>query len=208
MRGVGLEGRDDGPAGSGQAFLRTPGRWERLFADLDASAEEADRAELDAELVDRARGELGRIRLVDRLRAAIGHPVAVTLTGGMTLNGLLREVGPDWLLTSEVAGREALVSLPAVCTFNGLGALSAVPQSEGRVTAKLDLRYALRRLARDRAAVATTLTDGSVLFGTCDRVGADFFELAEHSAGEPRRAGAVRGVRTVPLSAFALARPG
>lgn len=197
------------PALPGQtgAIGPVPGRWERLFADLEAAADEADRVERVAEATERTRGALGRIRLVDRLRAARGHPIEVGLAGGLAVRGVIGEVGPDWLLIAESPGREALVSLLAVQWVTGLGALSAEPESEGRVTAKLGLRYALRRLARDRAAVATTLTDGAVLSGTCDRVGADFFELAEHSAGEQRRVAAVRQVRTIPLSAFAVARP-
>jgi hypothetical protein len=178
-----------------------------LFADLEAGADAAEWAELAAEVADRTRGEVGRLRMVDRLRAAIGHRVGLTLVGAPPLSGILREVGPDWLLLAETALPEVLVALPAVCGVGGLGALSAQPGSEGRVVAKLDLRYALRRLARDRARIAVTLANGAVLSGTCDRVGADFFELAEHAAGEPRRAGAVRQVIMVPVSAFVLARP-
>ncbi len=44
------------------------------------------------------------------------------------------------------------------------------------------------------------------LTGTIDRVGADFLELAVHAAWEPRRAGSVRSVALVPLSAIVLVR--
>jgi hypothetical protein len=37
-------------------------------------------------------------------------------------------------------------------------------------------------------------------------VGADFVELAEHPAGEARRRGEVRGVRTVPFTALGAVR--
>jgi hypothetical protein len=37
-------------------------------------------------------------------------------------------------------------------------------------------------------------------------VGADYVELAEHAADEPRRAEAVRGVRAVVITAVAVVR--
>jgi len=182
------------------------GRWERLFADLEAAAEADDRTELAAEVSERTRGEVGRLRFADRLRTAIGHQVGVVLPAEQSLTGVVREVGPDWFLLVEPPAREVLVSLAAVAAVRGLGAMSSHPGSEGRVAAKLDLRYAVRRLARDRAPLAATLQGGSVLVGTFDRVGADFVELAEHAPGERRRPHAVRRVSTVPLRALVVAR--
>jgi hypothetical protein len=182
------------------------GRWERLFADLEAVAEYDGRAELAAEIADRTRGEVGRFRLTDRLRATVGHEVSLVLRTDQPAVGIVREVGPDWVLLAEHQAREVLVPLAAVCQVLGLGDLSAQPVSEGRVAAKLDLRYALRRLARDRAPLTVTVLDGGVLHGTCDRVGADFVEFAEHAPGEPRRAVAVRRVTTVPIGALLLVR--
>jgi hypothetical protein len=182
------------------------GRWERLFADLDGTVAAAERAELAAEIADRTRGQEAQLRLADRLRAAVGHSVSLILPAEVSITGAVREVGPDWALVAESPAREALVPLAAVRVARGLGVLSATPGGEGRVAARLDLRYALRRLARDRAPLAVTVLDGGVLIGTVDRVGADFLELAEHGAGDRRRAGAVRRVGTVPLAALVLAR--
>ena len=72
----------------------------------------------------------------------------------------------------------------------------------------LDLRRALRGLARDRTAVQVVLDDGGVLSGTLDRVGADYVELAEHAADLPRRAEAVQGVRAIVITAVAVVRTG
>jgi hypothetical protein len=109
------------------------------------------------------------------------------------------------LLVDDV-GREVLVSLGAVVAVAGLGAGTASPADLGIVGRRLDLRRALRGLARDRAVVQCFLDDGSTLTGTLDRVGADFVELAEHPADEVRRRGSVRGVRAVVLGAVAAVR--
>ena len=71
---------------------------------------------------------------------------------------------------------------------------------------RLDLRRALRGLARDRSVVQVVLDDGVVLAGTLDRVGVDYVELAEHPADQPRRPEAVQGVRAVVLETIAVVR--
>jgi hypothetical protein len=88
----------------------------------------------------------------------------------------------------------------------GAGSRTSAPGTEGEVARRLDLRWALRGLARDRAGVAVVLRDGSTVNGTLDRVGADHLDVAEHPPGEARRASAVRQVRLVPLDALALLR--
>jgi hypothetical protein len=181
-------------------------RWERLFADLEGQLEAADDAELAADVGDRSRRELALIRLVDRLRPAIGQSISVRLAGLGLLAGRLSAVGADWLLLDEAAGREALVPARAVLSVSGLGAGTDTPGSEGAVAAKIGLAHALRGVTRDRAAVSVVLIDGSTVSGTLDRVGVDFVEIADHPAGEPRRRDAVRGVWTLPLSAVGVVR--
>lgn len=181
-------------------------RWDELFDDLEAQFDAAESDELAAEVSDRVRRELGLVRLVDRLRPAIGQQIVVRASGAGLLEGTLVSVGPDWLLVAEVAHREALVPGHAVLSIGGLAAQSAAPDGEGRVGARLTLGFALRGIVRDRSAVTLTYVDGSTTAGTLDRVGADFLEIAEHAPGELRRRDAVRAVRTVPLAAVALVR--
>jgi hypothetical protein len=182
-------------------------RWEELFGDLEGQLAQADAAALASEVADRTRRELARIRLVDRLRASTGAELSCRVMGAGAVSGRLVDVGPDWLLLAERQARESLVPTAAVLAVAGLGSRAAEPGSEGEVAARLGLGHALRALARDRAEVSVVLIDGSALSGTVDRVGADFFDLAEHGPGEPRRPATVRAVRSVPFAAVGVVRP-
>jgi hypothetical protein len=181
-------------------------RWEQLFADLEAQAGEQEAAAQQAEEASRARAEYGRVLLADRLRGALGQELLLSCRGAGELAGRLVDVGVDWLLLVDGQQREVLVAAGAVSAVAGLGAVTAPPFPPGAVARRLDLRRALRGLARDRAAVSCLLEDGSVLSGTVDRVGADFLELAEHPLDQPRRRGAVTAVRAVALRAVVAAR--
>lgn len=182
-------------------------RWRRLFDDLEAQADAAHDAELAAEVAERSRREAASAHLGDRLAAAVGAPLTLHLPGSTRVHGALVDTGVDWLLLEEPGAGEVLVPLAAVLGVTGAGAATAAPD-ESAVGRRLDLRWALRGLARSRTAVRLVLVDGSVLAGTLDRVGADHVDLAEHGRDEPRRAAAVRQVRLVPLAALAAVRSG
>jgi hypothetical protein len=181
-------------------------RWQQLFADLSAQFDEEEAAAERGESASRARAEIGAIPLSARLGGAVGFPVALDCRGAGQVAGVLTDVGTDWLLLEDERAVQHLVATPAVRTVAGLGRRTAVPEVPGAVRARLDLRRALRGLARDRSVVQVVLDDGGVLTGTLDRVGADYVELAEHAADEPRRAEAVRGVRAVVITAVAVVR--
>jgi hypothetical protein len=180
-------------------------RWQQLFADLEARFEAEQDAVERAETSTRSRHEFGAVRLADRLGGALGAPVVLLCRGAGQVPGMLVEVGTDWLLLDD-RGREVLVATAAVRAVNGLGRRTAMPHDDGPVARRLDLRRALRGMARDRAAVQVVLDEGTVLHGTIDRVGADHVDLAEHPADLHRRAGAVQGVRTVVIDAVVVVR--
>ncbi len=183
-----------------------PVRWDDLFDDLEAQLGQLEQAELAGEVADRTRIEVSKFRLVDRLRPAFGHRIALTLAGRFSVHGQVVGVGNAWVLVREDRGTEVLVPLDAVTSVTGLGDVSAAPGSEGTVAARLTLGHALRGIARDRSTVGIGLRDEGLLTGTIDRVGADFFEMAEHALDVARRAGNVAGVRTVPFTGLALIR--
>ena len=180
-------------------------RWQQLFADLSAQFEEAVSAEQRADVAARARTEAASVALADRLRGSLGGEVGLECRGAGWVRGRLVDAGVDWALLDDERGGELLVALAAVRVVSGLGRLTAAPE-EGPVRTRLDLRRALRGLARDRSAVRLVLDDGAALSGTIDRVGADFVELARHEPDELRRASAVWEVQAVAVGAIAVVR--
>lgn len=182
-------------------------RWDGLFADLEAQAEQLLRAERAAEVEERARLELARQTLHARLRAAVGFRLRVSVVGGLAVPGELRRVGPDWLLLDAGAtgDTEWVIRAVAIRTIGGLGRQAAV-EDEGVLESRLDFRHLLRGLARDRAEVTAHLLDGTSLTATLDRVGADFIDAAVHPAGEARRRESVRDVQVIAVTAIAALR--
>ncbi len=187
-------------------------RWERLFSDLDARFDDLVDAETMSEMRDRERVAAGAIRMVERVGGAVGQPIRIRTTVGIAVTGTLSTVGPDWLLVQEGPGREALLAHGAITVVEGLS--SATGAMVKGLELRLNLRYALRGLARDRSPVALVVPGGSgeptplftEITGTIDRAGADFVEVALHAPWEPRRSASVRSVVLVPLSAVVLVR--
>ena len=64
----------------------------------------------------------------------------------------------------------------------------------------------LTGILADYAATGTGGVQPLVVDATIDRVGADFVEVAAHSAGETRRRAEVREVELLPLAAIAVVR--
>ena len=179
-------------------------RWQQLFADLTAQFDEAEAAAELAESASRARAELGAVSLAGRLAGAVGAEVRLRCRGVGQLAGVLVDVGPDWLLLVDERGAESVLATAAVTSLTGLGRRTSPAEEDGWPRVRFDLRLVLRATARDRSAVTVRTDDGVVITGTIDRVGADFVELAEHPAGEPRRAVAVRAVHAIALPAVAV----
>jgi hypothetical protein len=173
-----------------------------LFDDLEAQLEREQAAEQWAEVAERSRAEFGRIALADRLRAHVGQQLTLRLRSGDQVDGVIADVAVEWLTLTQ-GTNQVLVPVDAVTAVAGLS--RAVATDAGAVLRRLGLRHALRALARDRAPVRLGLLGGEVT-GTIDRVGADHIDVAEHPAGEARRAGAVRQVLSIRLAALLTVR--
>lgn len=179
-------------------------RWEQLFADLAARFDELSDAEVLAELPDRQRQIAGEVTLVQRCVGSIGAVVTVRTRAGERHQGVLTEVGPDWLLIVDGMRPSTLIPLLAVAFIDGLGHMTGQPL--GEVSRRFTCRLALRGLARDRSPVVVTLGGADehgagtkeTVAGTIDRVGVDFVEIAQHPVWELRRR---EGVRSVALIA-------
>jgi len=156
-------------------------RWERLFAELESEADDVAARDRDAEIADRTRAELGRVRWADRLRAAQHEPVRLRLVSGGVLTGRVGHVGDDWLLLAAAAD-DVLVPAHAVIGVDGLG-VAVAPAPAGAVPRTVAAAW--RVLARDRSVVRVTRVDGSELRGVPVRVGADFVELDPGGEGDP-----------------------
>jgi len=174
-------------------------RWERLIQEMEADLDAEERRELVGEVADRTRREVGRLHVVDRLRAAVGREVTLALSGCGPVRGSVRRVGPDWLLLDDAQGSAVLVLLAGILWVEGLAPAAVDPAAVSAVDQRLGVHAVLRATARDRAVVQVLLRDGGELRGTVNRVGADYVELG----AEPR----VTAVeRCLPLAAITLVR--
>lgn len=176
-------------------------RWTRLFDDLEAQLAEQERAEWEAEVGERTRAERGALLLADRLAGVVGRgAVEMRLRGGARAAGRVTELGRDWVTLADPSEASVLVPLPAAVSVRGLvGRADPVPQRVRR----LDLRQALRALARDRRPVRLLDVDGASLHGTLQGVGRDHLDLAEHPDDVPPRPSEVRQLLSVPFAALA-----
>jgi hypothetical protein len=176
--------------------------WQELLRDLEAQAEAADELRGIDEAADRTRRERAQATLGDRLRAGLGRTLTLDLVDGEVIGGTALECGPDWLLLGAGdAATEVIIPFSALRGVRGAGGWIDAPPL-GPSAARLDLRWLLGRLARDRGHLRLHLVGGGAVDGTIDRVGADHVDLAVHDADVPRRRSEILEHRVVPLAAL------
>lgn len=179
-------------------------RWVELFDDLEGQLAAQAAAEVRGEAAEHTRAAIGRVHLTERLLADLNLPVRIALRGGLTVEGALADVAPEWLVVHEsstVHTREVLVVTSSVLSISGLTGRSDIGRP-ARIGRSLDLRQALRALSRDRVLVRARDIDGGVTVGTIGRVGADHVDIGVHPDDLPARSRDVRAVVTIPYQAL------
>lgn len=141
-------------------------RWERLFEDLSARADDQDRLERDA-LADDVRDEhWAQTSLLDVLPSA--H--AVDMAGAGRLSGRVTGLGSQ-MFCLETPSSEHLLSITAVRTLQvGSTRPDALPECRHR--------QILRQWARDGLPARVMDVDGTALEGGLRRIGTDFLMLS------------------------------
>ncbi|SEJ21194.1 hypothetical protein [Demequina mangrovi] len=167
-------------------------RWELLFADLEASLDAADRADLDVEIAERTRDERATVPLAGRLLAHPGVAVRLVLHDGAAIEGAVADAAGAWVLLDGAPG-QVLVPLAAVSSCEGLGHGAT---EVGAVRLRMGVGTVLREIA-ERGDAVSVQTPGGRWHGRVAAVGADHLELASE-----------RGMRTVPLAAVLAVRAG
>ncbi len=158
-----------------------PMRWDRLWWDLAAQADQLERDDFDAEVADRTRREQAAVALLDRVRGSMGRLLACQLADGSLLRGVVVGYGADWLALEGQArsGGEsaALVPVAAVRGVVGLASAAVPDQAVGAVTARRDLRMVLAGLGEARVPVRVRRAGLENLQGVLVRVGSDYLDL-------------------------------
>ncbi|NED97313.1 hypothetical protein G1H11_18605 [Phytoactinopolyspora alkaliphila] len=182
-------------------------RWERLFTDMEAQLEAADRLGLDDDIAVRTQRERKTVHLAGRMRLDRGAWLDLRVAGVGPVRAVLCDLGPDWMLFGDEAGAELLVPSGALIAVQGLGVRAAVNPTgaDRQMLMSMGLAFALEAISRDRSVVAATVADGTAFTGMIDRVGADFIDLVTRIPGEPRSGYTPRGV-AIPLAQLSLVR--
>ncbi len=152
-------------------------RWDRLFSDLEAEADEIDRAEQEGLAAD-LRDE---IWAATSWRDLVGGQVVLEVRGAGQVVGTVAAVN-EHLVRVRAERVDHLVACPAVSSVLRSERRSDPP---GRLDAGLGWARALRRLRDGGEPVRVTLMDERSVDGMIEAVGADFVRLAAGDQ-EPR----------------------
>ncbi|MBC7630621.1 hypothetical protein [Aeromicrobium sp.] len=167
-------------------------RWERLFTDLEAQADDVELAERD-DLIDELRdGEWA----ATSWRAMLGGHVALDVRGAGRVDGETVLVN-EHVVQLRGGHVDHVISSRAVLSIISSESRGEVPTA---VTAALGWGHVLRALRDEGEAVRLCLVDGSTKEGMVTAVGTDFVRVAAQSHIAETGAG-----HLVPFEALAMA---
>ena len=144
-------------------------RWDRLFADLEAEADEVARSETDALATD-LRDE---IWAETSWRDLLGGHVVLEVRGAGQVAGEVAAVN-DRLVRLRSGLVDHLVACAAVTSVLAAERRADPP---GRLDAALGWGRALRRLRDDASSVRLVLDDGRTVDGVVEAAGSDFARI-------------------------------
>ena len=94
--------------------------WDALLADLESRFDAERRAEIAAASADLAEAELAGIRILDRLRNAVGAELHMRTLSGFAVDGRLLRAGGEVLVIDEGEGLRTLVPVRAIAVVSSL----------------------------------------------------------------------------------------
>lgn len=168
--------------------------WDALLADLESRFDAERRAELAAAGADLAEAELGGVRILDRLRNAVGAGLHMRTLSGFAVDGRLLRAGGEVLVIDEGEGLRTLVPVRAIAVVSPLPGPAPAPDPARGGSGGPGLAAALRTLARQGARARLLLAAGEVV-GRLSRVGADHVDVLVDGADPAARLEPVRARR-------------
>jgi hypothetical protein len=171
-----------------------------LFADLEAQFDASEQQASAFDLIDRIRYEIGQLSRLDRLRGVVGEEIQLGVCGSDPLRGVVRDVGPDWVLIGGGGDGAPFEVVVAGSAISWADALRGGVASGGPEWAAPDLRRLLRACVQSRCAVTLVTCDGHRWHGTVGGVYADHVELALHDPAERPEPGRRRALPIADLA--------
>lgn len=169
--------------------------WDSLLEDLENRFDSERRAEIAAQSADLAEAEIASVRLIDRLRGAVGREVHLRTASGHQIDGLLERVMSDAVIVNEGDALRALVPVGAIAVVQPLP--GPAPTLGG---GSPGLSSALRALARQGLRVRLQLGVVEVV-GRLVRVAADHLDVVvDAEVAGAQRASVTLGVLEVVRS--------
>lgn len=132
-------------------------RWDELLDQLEGQWLELTRDRSDQEIADYREAEAATLLASSRLLGSMDRQIRIQLLNGVTVSGIVIDVGADWCLIQE-RGRQYLVPFHGIATLQGL---TAGGGELGVLAKKLKANYIVREFSRRSIPVHIVLMSGT-----------------------------------------------